>query len=175
MTTPYVDPQSVHNPATGTSPPAAWGDTLRDCVEMATKMPSACMTVTASQNLASGTTTAINCAGELWDTDAQHSTSTNTSRFTVATGFGGIYEAICKLQFGAFAGANTRVVGVRTNGAAVLWLADTTGVAPGPRINGTGLLQLNAGDYVEMVGYQDSGGIIAISTESMWWMRMVSR
>ena len=80
MTTPYVDPQSVHNPATGTAPPAAWGDTMRDCVEMATKMPSACMTVTASQNLASGTTTAINCGGELWDTDAQHSTSTNTSR-----------------------------------------------------------------------------------------------
>lgn len=175
MTTPYIDPQTVHNPAVGLSPPAAWGDTLRDCVEMATKMPSACMTVTASQNLASGTTTAILCGGELWDTDAQHSTSTNTSRFTVATGFGGIYHAVCKLQFGAFAGANTRVVGVRTNGAAVEWLADSTGVAGSPRVNGSGMFALNAGDYIEMVGYQDSGGIIAISTESKWWVRMVSR
>lgn len=26
----YTDPQTVHNPATGTSPPAAWGDTVRD-------------------------------------------------------------------------------------------------------------------------------------------------
>ena len=26
----YTDPQTVHNPATGTSPPATWGDTVRD-------------------------------------------------------------------------------------------------------------------------------------------------
>ena len=33
MTTPYVDPQTIHNPSTGASPPASWGDAVRDALE----------------------------------------------------------------------------------------------------------------------------------------------
>ena len=40
MTTPYVDPQTVHNPTTGTSPPASWGDTVRDNQQYFSTPPS---------------------------------------------------------------------------------------------------------------------------------------
>jgi len=45
----------------------------------------------SSQNLTSGTAVVLTFGNEAWDTNAFHSTSTNTSRMTIPTGYGGYY------------------------------------------------------------------------------------
>jgi hypothetical protein len=45
----------------------------------------------SSQNLTSGVNTILTYADEGWDTNSFHSTSSNTSRMTIPTGYGGKY------------------------------------------------------------------------------------
>lgn len=165
MTTPYVDPQTVHNPATGTSPPASWGDTVRDGLEFCAKRPGAILDRSTSQSIANGTTlvaVAFGTGSTLRDTDNYHSESTNNTRVAIPVGFGGWYRADAFVRFAAN-GTGYRDLAVRVNGSTVV-PHSIAKVAP---ISGqdafastTALVQLNAGDYVELVVAQTSGGAL---------------
>jgi hypothetical protein len=93
MTTPpYVDPQDVHNPATGASPPAAWGDTVRDGLEFCAKRPGVVLDRTTTQSIANGTTLvpiAFGSGTTQRDTDDFHSETASNTRVVIPTGFGG--------------------------------------------------------------------------------------
>ena len=157
MTTPYVDPQTVHNPTTGTSPPASWGDTVRDNQQLFSTPPSVKAVRTAVQSLAHNTYTAIAfTAADEWDTDSFHSTSTNNTRITVPSGLGGKYHIIGSATFAAGADS-TRLMQVRLNGATEIGVFQgINGVTGAFSTSVPTMYALAAGDYIELVCYQFS-------------------
>ena len=165
MTTPYVDPQTVHNPTTGTSPPASWGDTVRDNQQLFSAPPSVKAVRTAVQSLAHNSYTALAFnAADAWDTDAFHSTTSNNTRVTIPSGLGGKYHLIASVTFAAGADS-TRLVQIRLNGATVIGLLQATnGVAVGAFGASVPIMyQLAAGDYVEVICYQYSTAALNIT------------
>ena len=156
MTTPYVDPQTIHNPSTGINPPASWGDTVRDDLEFLIHRPGCRVARTTAQELTDSTVTAIEfTATDLEDTDAYHSTSSNTSRLTIPSGLGGVYRVAGMIEF-EVNGSNFRMLGYRINGSEVRWMQTATADFE-PRISFSEEVELAVGAYVELIAYQNSG------------------
>lgn len=119
----------------------------------------------AAQAITSGVWTLVTFNLERYDTDAMHSTSTNTSRITVPANGAGIY------RIGA--NVNLSATGARTTGARIL-LNGTTVIASQvhqsyttPAINVEHNLScdysLNVGDYVEVQAYcDDNTGTVTV-------------
>lgn len=115
----------------------------------------------SDQNISNATVTAITFSTEEFDTDAFHSTSTNTSRITIPTGKGGYYKVY---GFQAFdtSSTGTRQLYIYKNGSAYKY-TQQQGIANGR----TGVLieatiSVAAGDYLELFAYQDSGGTLSV-------------
>lgn len=174
MTTPYVDPQTVHNPATGTSPPAAWGDTVRDDLELLIQPPSVQAVRTAVQSVATSAWTSVDfTAADAWDTDGFHSPTSNSTRITIPVGLGGKYIVHPYVELAA--GTNTRAVRVLVNGATAYRLFDFYLSTSNVFVFASSLpLALAAGDYVELQVYQASGGALNL-TGSTFTVRWFSR
>lgn len=167
MTTPYVDPQSVHNPATGTSPPASWGDTVRADLEFLVQPPSCRVSRIAALTVANATETAVPfTATDSWDSDAFHDTVTNNTRITIPTGLGGRYllSANCFFDNGTTTG--NYMLRWRLNGTTAISDAMAPGASLGTRLSNTTVYALNAGDYVEVTVYQSSGGSLSLFAAS---------
>jgi len=153
---PYVDVQTIHNPATGAVAPAAWGDGLRDNQEFFIDPPACSVFDGIGQTLSNSTAAALACGSETFDNDAMHSTVSNSSRITVQTA--GRYLFIVTAEFGTNA-TGIRQVFFRTNGTTTL---------QGSRFNASNtfgsifqavqMIPLAVGEYVEAMGFQNSGG-----------------
>lgn len=172
MTTPYIDPQTVHNPTTGTSPPASWGDTVRDDLQLFSTPPSVKAIRTAVQSLANATHTALAFnAADQWDTDSFHSTTVNNTRITVPTGLGGIYHITGAAIFGPGADA-IRNVRIMLNGVTqIAVIQQTQGDDFGVTLSV--LYKLAAGNYVELTCYQNSGAAVnGTGTLSAHWVSL---
>lgn len=164
MTTPFVDPQSLHNPATGTSPPASWGDAVRDGVVFCAAPPSCKANRTTTQSIADLTATAVSFdAADSWDTDSIHSPSTNPSRLTVPSGLGGKYLIVASVPWANHT-TGWRDFTIRANGSTGLDSTRVgTGVAnPYPISTITTIQQLAAGTYLEVVVWQNSGAALDV-------------
>ena len=166
MTTPYVDPQTIHNPATGTSPPASWGDSVRDGLEFCAKRPGVVLDRSASQSIANGTTLvpiAFGTGTTLRDSDAWHSESTNNTRVTIGTGFSGWYRCDASIRFAAN-GTGYRDLAVRIGGSTIVphSIAKVEPISGQDAFASTScLVQLTGGvDYVELVVAQTSGAAL---------------
>lgn len=112
---------------------------------------------TASQALTTGTLTAIGFNAERWDNGVMHDLSTNNTRVTAPTA--GIYSISGNAVIAAAAGGSTRRLALRVNGTA--YIAYTIGpfnAADNTFMNVSTTYQLAATDYVELIGFQDSGG-----------------
>jgi len=111
----------------------------------------------ASQSISNATWTVLNFNSENFDTDAFHSTSTNTSRITIPSGKNGKYLVTMK---GHFAGNSTgdRYVSLAKNGASAgAWrLSAVSGASIG--FGQSVVMDLVATDYLQLEVYQDSGG-----------------
>lgn len=164
MTTPYADPQGVHNPATGNSPPAIWGDTVRDDIVTLATPPGCWVNRTATQSAANVTFTYIAfSAADTRDTDTYHDIFTNNTQMKVPTGFGGIYRLTATVDWDINA-TGSRLIGWRLNGSTITWGSTTSGVATiGTRSHFSDEIRLTAGQYVEIVCYQASGGALDIT------------
>jgi hypothetical protein len=120
----------------------------------------------ATQSLANDTFTAVNYTSESFDTDTFHDNSTNNTRFTVPTGKGGKYLVNALVRYATNSGGR-RIVGLRKNGST--YIANTqemgaTGVAScEPSLLMTSINELAAGDYIEIMAYQSSGGFLNIA------------
>ncbi len=134
---------------------------ILDRVEFLSTIPAFHLRQTSVQSLGNGSGTTINMDTEDLDNYSGHSTSSNTSRYTVPSGCGGWWW----LSGGcAFAGSATgrRGVWYRKNGSdvngteATMSAGDDTGVLATPARNV--LMSLVTGDYVELTALQDSGG-----------------
>lgn len=133
-----------------------------------------------AQTVITSTFTAATLDTEIFDTDGGHSTTTNTSRYTVQVAGKYRFEAA-----GVFTGNATgiRAVKLVVNGAASGVITSERVVAA---INGfdtpvttSATIQLAVGDYVEAQIYQSSGGNLATHTNASfeyvtymgaWWI-----
>ena len=122
--------------------------------------------LSGNQSIANNTFTALTYGSESFDTDAFHSTSTNTSRFTIPSGKGGKYRFDAQVQFNSVAGAE---VGLRhavfyKNGAQVTaGVLMNTSTDESTAFNISYVVELVATDYVEVFVYQTQGGSVNCS------------
>lgn len=175
-TTPYIDPQTIHNPSTGASPPATWGDTVRDDLETLARPPGCVLRAATLQNAPSETWTPIawNAPADLRDTDGFHTGVTDVVQ--IPAGLGGWYDLGGQASWGAN-GTGVRLVRYTLNGAGDYRL--TQGAPLGPS-NGTAFafytcVRLNAGDQLRIATWQNSGVTVQTGgTGSLLSVRLVA-
>lgn len=151
----YVDPLSIHDARTGHLAPSTWGDTVRDDLEFIVEKPMCQVQNTTTFTITNNTQVIASADITVFDTDAMHSTSTNNSRITIQTS--GIYLIYGTLSF-ASNSLGSRWVTFVYNGSTdedVQVIRGGTGTAT--LVNGTTFKYLEAAEYVEFAGEQDSG------------------
>lgn len=117
-----------------------------------------------NQSVANNTYTALALNSERWDSDAFHSTASNTSRLTVPTGLGGKYLIFGHAQFESN-NAGLRELVVRLNGGTFLAVWDAVPNASfGHSMSIATVYDLAAADYAELWAYQNSGGALNVNT-----------
>jgi hypothetical protein len=157
---PYVDTQTIHNPATGTVAPATWGDQVRDNLEFLVDPPACSVFHSTTQSVADTTQTIMSADSENFDNDAMHSTVTNNSRITAQTA--GRYLLTANVSF-VLNASGEREVRFRLNGATTIngILYDAHGAIWRGSVVRT--VVLAATDYVEVQVNQNSGGALTTS------------
>jgi hypothetical protein len=112
-----------------------------------------------TQTIANNTNTALTFDSEFFDTDGFHSTSTNTSRITIPAGLGGYYSIVTTACTWDINGTGKRGLGIYKNGAS---LTSSLEIIPSASIYVSNslstVLNLSAGDYIELYAIQTSGG-----------------
>lgn len=159
----YVDPNTVHNPTTGSVIPAAWGDTVRDDLEFLIDPPSCSVYASSAQVVSTGLTgEALTANSENYDNDSMHSTSSNTSRVTFQTA--GRYLVSTRVQFATGAG-NRRLVNFKINGTTDVpaFQCPPTGGAFSTIISTDMTYVAAASDYVEVWAYHDVGSDLDVT------------
>jgi hypothetical protein len=128
-------------------------------------------TKSANQSLTSAALTAITWDTESFDTDSLHSTVSNTSRLTASVT--GKWLVVACAEFAA-SGTGSRLLFIQKNGANgynhQLVPADGTNTT---RVTVTDIVDLAAGDYVEAIAYQNSGGALNVIGPSISSFSMV--
>jgi hypothetical protein len=123
---------------------------------------------TTGQTVASATNTPLSFQSEVYDTDGMHSTTTNPWRLTVQTA--GLYNVQAYAIFTTTMAATVQVQAeIWINGSPVEGgSASGTGAGSGigTALNISAPVQLNVGDYVELVVFQNSGATITTYTGS---------
>lgn len=132
-------------------------------------VPRAVFRLAANQSIANSVEAVINWAvatvdvnvGPLW-------VSGSPGRFTVPTGQDGLYLIIAQLAYAANAGGTRRVTQVRLNGAYLNTYEEKAnlGASVDTEVLASRMAVLAAGDYIEIYGYQNSGGAINILSAS---------
>jgi hypothetical protein len=111
-----------------------------------------------AQVTANNTNTTLTFDTESFDTDGFHSTSTNTGRITIPTGLGGKYLVNATARFG-LSGVGLKNLKLYVNGSASVDLCEEVNNAfQYQLISKSVILNLSAGDYLELVAFQTSGG-----------------
>jgi hypothetical protein len=116
-----------------------------------------------TQTLATGVETGINFNTNLYDTDGIHSTTSNTSRFTAKTP--GIYNFAANLRMNV-SGGTTRYIYVKKNGSESVNLKQEATSSAATDMAVAGQVMLAAGDYLELWGFQNSGGTYTLPAAS---------
>ncbi|MFJ6085180.1 hypothetical protein ACIQI8_27605 [Streptomyces sp. NPDC092369] len=129
------------------------------------------------QSIADNTWTPLTLDTEDYDSDNGHSTSTNTSRYTVQVA--GTYAITGMVSFAANATGNRAgritVNGTAVPGSFVKGLAATATHSSGAAFHAQAVLAV--GDYIELQGLQTSGGALNTSSATdvacamgVWWL-----
>ncbi len=162
----FTDPNSVHNPATGTAAPAAWGDLVRDDL-MALYGPPRCRVHRGStQAILNNTLTPVLFDVEDIDTHTMHSTSSLTNRLTIPSGWSGDYMVGATVQWALSTGGTRRHAEIQINGAIKVVDADIPATASGYATQNLSALWFPvAGDYFDLQVFQDSGGNLNVQND----------
>jgi hypothetical protein len=118
-------------------------------------------TASAAQAIPSATLTSLTWDTEAFDVGGVHSTSTNSSRFTVPAGGAGRWRLAMVTSFAA-SNSGYRDIYIRKNGTTNLTVARVTnpGVSVGPAMHLTITDVAADGDYYEFAVYQNTGGAL---------------
>jgi hypothetical protein len=117
------------------------------------------LTKSAAQSIATGAEVIILFDTEDYDTDAFHSTSSNTGRITIPTGKGGKYLVTAQITINSVGSATQG--GIKKNGADLYYVYTSavagTGQPAQVIVNFAQQFSLVAGDYIEVFAYQGTG------------------
>lgn len=136
--------------------------------------PCARVYSSAGQTVPTGTGawTAIACDGEVYDTHGMHSNVTNNTRLTAVVA--GRYQIGCTVEW-AFSATGYRWLAIRANGATILSPVQHAGAAQSMVTCVD--YPLAAGQYVEAVVMQNSGGDLKLETvvagPPRFWMHKI--
>ena len=121
--------------------------------------------LTSALSLANNTGTIVNWTAENFDSDAFHDLSTNTSRLTVPSGKGGKYLVSAMGVYAANA-TGVRATALRLNGTTYVgeFAASVTGAGTNQSTTVVAILNLSAGDYVEVDAFQTSSGALNLGS-----------
>lgn len=116
-----------------------------------------------SQSLSNSTATAISFNVESFDTDAFHDNATNNTRFTVPAGKGGYYLVNGSISYLGNA-TGLRAAYIYKNGSVANYTLQIAAVSAAANtiLNFNSTIKLVAGDYVELFGWQSSGGSLTV-------------
>jgi len=117
--------------------------------------------ITAAQTLSNATETALNFGGERFDTNGFHDNSVNNTRITIPAGLGGYYLIMGMQSLEDMATNNNYRLNIRVN--AGMGTAYSGSYSGGDKLTlgfTNPILNLSAGDYIEMYAYQNSGGSV---------------
>lgn len=164
MTAPWVDGEAV-NAQKMYDRIEARLDALEDIVNL---RPIFLGRQTIAQSLTTGTNTSINMDTEDIDSANGHSTTTNTSRYTAQKT--GLYFVVGQVSYVFNAtgarGAQFYVNGVAVPATRVLFGCATGAGSPPSGASTSRIMTLTAGDYVETLGWQNSGGALNTSVNA---------
>jgi hypothetical protein len=121
----------------------------------------ALVTKSTAQSLTSGTAATLTWNVESFDTNGFHDNSTNNTRMTIPTGYGGKYYWTTTVGFGLAAATGNKTVVIRKNGTDIFY----TEYAPSAEVDFTnlsGVISMSAGDYLEVRARQTSGGAVQV-------------
>lgn len=108
------------------------------------------------QSVSAGVPTKMPLTIEILDTDNAFDSSTNY-RFTVPSGKGGYYNILFGAQRSGWA-SNRFEAMVRKNGTSILFAESYSAVNDYTSANASGILNLSAGDYIELFVYHNGTG-----------------
>ena len=118
----------------------------------------------ALQALVTATFTALALNSERWDTDTIHDLAVNNSRLTCKTA--GKYVICGNVEYAVSAAGTTRLACIKLNGITFIAIQQQPPVAGGvltTAVSVTTTYDLAVNDYIELVGYQDSGGNLNVN------------
>jgi hypothetical protein len=160
---PYADLATVQATDPGDPLSAAWCDQVRDNHEFFIDPPACSTFHTAAVSVPTSTFTVFNANSETFDNDSMHSTVSSTSRLTCQTP--GRYLCFARHNWSANANGSRamqyRINGVNPGSTAQQLMtvpAATAGV--NTQVSSMWTLVLAAGDYVEIAGWQNTGGAL---------------
>ena len=113
------------------------------------------------------TGTALTFNTEDYDTDGIHSTSSNTSRFTVPSGKAGYWQVSFFFNFDGNA-TGIRSIYVYKNGNFNALISTNPASTSQASNNATMTYSLIVGDYIELYAFQNSGGNLNINTPDQY-------
>lgn len=126
---------------------------------------------TTADTATTATWTAFTWDTETFDNGAMHSTVSNTERITIPAGLGGVYVVSAIGGFVASASGAERGYRIFLNGTTSI-ANIRSGFLHATLVNLTALpavlWEFSATDYVELQGYQDTGGNLDTATGSSW-------
>ena len=146
---------------------------------MATDSPACRAYNSANLAVATSTDTALTLNSERFDNAAIHSTSSNTSRFTVPPGAGGKYICTGSITWASNGSGTYRACFLKVNGSIRIGQINAAPSAShGSDATVVAVYALAAADYVEMYAVQDSGGNVNVNVQanyspeaSIIWLR----
>jgi len=120
-----------------------------------------------NQSVANTTyTSAVFDGADLIDTDAFHNPSSNNTRITIPTGLGGKYLFFAQLTFASDTSGNQQIARFAKNGTLVASASSLRGTSPATQMTSLWMADLVATDYMEIQGYQSSGGNLNLQDRS---------
>lgn len=154
---------------------AIWQSDVTDTATFLLNPPRFAGTQTVAQSIPAGTWTPLLLDTEQADEYNGHSTSSNTSRWVCPTGADGWYAVNGVAAFvpnaSGFRAARIQVSGTAAPGLTVY--LPTNGSAESVVVTPTRDILVTAGQYVEVAGWQNSGGALSTTTtlQSALWLR----
>ena len=153
-------------PTTGTDITiSGFGTPVRDSLLWVATDAGACRVYnSAAQSIPNTTLTAITFDSERFDVGGCHSTSSNTSRITVPTNHGGKWVIGGSVEFASNV-TGYRQCEIRLNGTTII-ASQMAGAINGTvtRLSVAAEYALAAGDYVELMVAQTSGGALNVQS-----------
>lgn len=135
--------------------------------------PRARVSRNANQSYTSGSSTSMSWDTENWDPAGMWSAG-NPTRITIPSGGDGFYMLGCEMEFAGATAGNRQIQVLISGSGHIRQTIPSIGSGLATRVELSYGTQLDAGDYVEFQGRQDSGGSLNV-TGTAWACRIAPK